>query len=58
MTKSIIGWILSKLFPIRDAGVLNENATYYGKRLNWDAIKAKEYEIFYGGQDGTTRRYE
>jgi hypothetical protein len=49
-----IHWLLSLLFPIRKDTVLNANVF----DSIWDKAKIKESDEFYGGQDGTTWRYE
>jgi len=54
MFKRLIGWILSKLFPLCDER-LSKGATMYGKNIDWDTAKAKESELYYGGQNGTIR---
>jgi len=49
--KRFIQWILSLLFPIKTTSIKGDVFDYA-----WEASKKKESEIFYGGQDGTTRR--
>jgi hypothetical protein len=60
MFKSLISWILSKLFPLRNGTsiLVSKDATFNGRSGDWTMAKIRESELFYGGQDGTTWRDE
>jgi hypothetical protein len=53
MTKRLIQWILSKVFPYNGFETLSSNEVYVD---NWEKTKMFESEQFYGGQDGTGGR--
>jgi len=54
--KRFIGWILSKLFPFCVGDTVEKDVSVNGVSINnWDVVKSKESEIYYGGHDSTWR---
>ena len=54
MINRLVQWTLSKLFPYRGHETLESNTVYVD---NWEKAKLFESETFYGGTDGTERRW-